>query len=239
MKLLLKNALWWHRHCRNPWWHTLEVLGFCHGRRVTFHFRNGLRFTAVLGHYDTSAISEIWANDEYRLKEFENPHLVLDLGAHKGAFALHAARRYPGAMIVCVEPLPANAALLEWNVQQNGLQDRITIAQAAVSNKNGTARLDTSGKDAGGKIARTGITVKTIDINAFLDLKPDLVKVDIEGGEYRILNSKTLPRIPSLVMEWHDDTPVKEQRLRRDLRRAYPEITQIDRMISATQRKQP
>ena len=48
---------------------------------------------------------------------YQHPHpVILDIGANIGSFAVWASQRWPGCVIHCYEPLPANFELLERNL---------------------------------------------------------------------------------------------------------------------------
>lgn len=149
-----------------------------------------------------------------------NPALkVLDLGANIGLFGLYALGRWPHATIRSFEPDPANLAVLRRTITANQLQERWSVAEVAVSNEAGEmtfelglyseSRLVVEGEPLASEeptangLART-IAVRTVDIFAE-DHDVDLMKMDIEGGEWAILPDLRLQglRADVLVLEWH------------------------------------
>lgn len=140
------------------------------------------------------------------------PATVMDLGGNIGLFGAYALGRWPGAAIESFEPDPANLRLLERVVAANGLEQRWSVRGVAVSNYNGEMSF-VSGLHADSHLATDDgateagavtLTVPTVD---FFEQAHDveLLKMDIEGGEWSIL---TDPRISALrarvvVLEWH------------------------------------
>jgi hypothetical protein len=91
----------------------------------------------------------------------------------------------------------------------NGLQQTVTVHEAAVATKNGEGLLvDADINSTVGGTLRSGerIPVKTVDFFEALAPEPiDILKLDIEGAEYSLLSD---PRFQNLsigfiVMEWH------------------------------------
>jgi len=92
--------------------------------------------------FDRQATYEVW-----RLKEYENKHftiglsdVVIDIGAHIGAFSVWAARQATRGRIFAFEPNEENYGLLEENKKLNDLTN-LQIFKLAVSNKAGEAVL--------------------------------------------------------------------------------------------------
>jgi FkbM family methyltransferase len=137
---------------------------------------------------------------------------LVDLGANIGLSVLSTLARERDATVVAVEPDPANAALLQRNIAQNGLTDRVTVVAAAagigpgvVPFAAGHCELSRVAGLGGLPNASTGvIDVEVVDAFALL-AGADLVKIDIEGGEWPLLRDPRLRTLdaPVLVMEWH------------------------------------
>jgi FkbM family methyltransferase len=116
---------------------------------------------------------------------------VLDVGGYLGWFTLLAARAAgPQGRVVVVEANPQSQELLERNVERNGFGDRVTIHRTAVADQPGTATFywDASDGSASGLTAPDNVggsyQVPVATIDSLLDgLVPDVVKIDIEGGE--------------------------------------------------------
>jgi FkbM family methyltransferase len=105
--------------------------------------------------------------------------IAFDVGANVGYYTLLLARRVgPGGRVIAFEPNPVNIACLKRHLRLNKITN-VEIVEAAVSDCSGTSYF--SGDWAEGKLAQTGSLVKTVRLDDYP--RPDLVKMDIEGGE--------------------------------------------------------
>lgn len=155
-----------------------------------FHVRNVLRRATGTTRRQKRLFSEI----------VRPGSLVFDIGANIGEYS--RAFYSLGAVVLAVEPQPQLAAYLERRFA--GVAD-ISVLEAAVSTSPGTADLYLASVDALASFdpsfhgdektehadfswARS-ITVSTTTLDALVDEygQPDLVKVDVEGHEERVL----------------------------------------------------
>ncbi len=144
---------------------------------------------------------------------------ALDIGANIGAHTLVMARTV-GAQghIVAIEPHPVVAARLRDNLDLNGIA-HVNVLEAAFSDQDGKTRFYGFDPNAPKKgisslepddRARVPIEVETLCGSTFMHRFPleslDLVKVDVEGAEQRVL-SEIQPLIrehqPVVVFEHH------------------------------------
>jgi FkbM family methyltransferase len=186
------------------------------GRKGLFTYRlrqNGLRVAIRHGTGDVVTLGEIFHEPHYRpTAEIEQiltavTHIV-DLGANIGLFGAFAAARWPEAEILAFEPDPANAVVHERTIAMNGLQERWRLIRAAATARDGRAAF-VAGEVALSHLADTGEDGQTIEVTA-QDVVPhlaqvDLLKMDIEGGEWAILGDQRFRRSPprALVLEYH------------------------------------
>ena len=126
--------------------------------------------------------------------------VVFDIGAYTGIYALMAARAVPGARIVAVEPVHANLVRLEKNLDANGCGNVLAV-HAAVLEQSGEVRLSraaagdflTSGASIVRQTSAEGASemVRGLTGADLLQLvgetAVDLVKIDVEGAEARVL----------------------------------------------------
>jgi len=145
---------------------------------------------------------------------------VLDLGGNIGLFGVYVLARWPAATLRSFEPDPTNLPILHRVISANRLEGRWTVAEVAVANQAGempfVAGLFAESQLAGvaGQAARAPdaarledgnvITVPTVDLFA-QDHDVDLMKIDIEGGEWSILTDPRLAGLEAdvIVLEWH------------------------------------
>jgi FkbM family methyltransferase len=141
---------------------------------------------------------------------------VIDIGAHIGYYSLLFAKCVgPSGRVFAFEPLPGNFALLQKNVQLNSLQNVRVLNQAVFSSTQEitiTAPDDQPNPGSGSMHNEAGheyFRVEAISMDAFcekLALRPDVLKLDVEGSEYDVLigAKETISKYrPNLLIELH------------------------------------
>jgi FkbM family methyltransferase len=172
------------------------------GTTIAVSFRHGTSDLNILeeifglGFYEMPADVRVALGDG-RLR-------ILDLGGHIGLFGAWALTRFPDAELTTLEPDPANAALLADTIAAySGLGQwrLITAAAAAVG---GLVSFHAGGYAESRASDSEAVQVAALDA---LELMrgADFVKVDIEGGEWQILEDERLADLPTRVMalEYH------------------------------------
>ena len=131
---------------------------------------------------------------------------VLDIGSHVGFFAIGAGRRVgPHGMVYAFEPAPETAALLQRHIDLNGLSDRVQVVRSVVCDTVGTVPFYARGASMAASMSRYNTETLTperspaptveIDVPsttiahfcAERDISPQVVKIDVEGAELRVL----------------------------------------------------
>jgi len=126
--------------------------------------------------------------------------VVVDIGANIGYFTLLAAELVGSSgRVLAFEPESENYSLLQTNIQLNTFSN-IRPIEAAVSNESGSTQLFLSAMDNGshsiyGAAAR-GVSgsrsVATTTLDTYLEMEGwpnvDLVKIDVEGAETKVLD---------------------------------------------------
>ncbi len=134
--------------------------------------------------------------------------VFVDLGAYVGGYSLLASRLVgPTGKVVAFEPDPAARRLLELNVAKNRTAN-VTVVPFAVGREPGTVRFVASG-DSVGRIDPGGeLEVRQVVLDDYCqehDLRPNVMKVDIEGGEAAALEGSTVAHnLRTLVLEVHE-----------------------------------
>src|SRR4051794_37699417 len=142
--------------------------------------------------------------DEYELRDRDFVSRVLaagdvfvDVGAHVGLYTVLAGHRVGGTgTVVALEPNPVSFAALERNVAKHDLGRIVRTVRVAASGRDGIAELyippreqaawSSLGPPAVGT-ERT-IPIETATLASVLgDLRPFLVKVDVEGWERHVI----------------------------------------------------
>jgi FkbM family methyltransferase len=142
------------------------------------------------------------------------PRQILDLGANVGYAGAYFSALWPGSAITAYEPDPANAAVHEQLISVDRAAARWRLVRAAAGNATGATRF-VAGGIALSRVAAIGdrpvdgerlITVPIADVLPEI-CGADLVKIDIEGGEWAILRDPRFTANPprALVMEYHPE----------------------------------
>lgn len=147
--------------------------------------------------------------------------IVLDLGANVGVFSLMAASANKGARIFAYEPGLPNIRMIEMNRLINpNLSDRIVLRTEAVGGETRIAKFfySDANPQASGICYAKG-TASEMQVRAFSEVLSSLpgpvalVKMDIEGAEYEVLEG-TPPefwtRVEVLCVEMHQDPSGKQ-----------------------------
>jgi FkbM family methyltransferase len=143
--------------------------------------------------------------------------LIVDAGGYIGTTALQLARMYPSSTVVTVEASSQNFAMLERNVA--GVPNIVPIQAGLHSESGKSLDLVDRGTGAWGFSIATGSaqahvgsveTVKTVTLAEvaarFPGKRIGIVKMDIEGAEHAILESRdeALEAAEAVFIELHD-----------------------------------
>jgi len=134
-----------------------------------------------------------------------------DVGSHIGYTVAVAARLVgPSGRVVAFEPNPENIRRLRRTIQLNGLGN-VTVRDVALSDRVGESRLFLSRSSLMGSLlpgpsGTPTVPVQTSTIDEELKTMPipDLVKIDVEGGENAVLAGAThllRDHRPALIVE--------------------------------------
>ena len=147
----------------------------------------------------------------YKKLNIKPTDVVLDIGLNIGMFVCYALNR--GAYhVFAFEPEKQNFDIARHNTQMNKYSEKSTLRNLAVVGNNDKKRdLSVNLKANKGlhslinKRGRDAIAVKCENINSILnECKPDIIKIDCEGGEYEILKSiKSFRGIREMIIEFH------------------------------------
>lgn len=146
--------------------------------------------------------------------------VAVDVGANEGYYVLKLKKDEPGLEIYAFEPNPGAFGMLEKNIEANGLE-RVHVFHQAVSDskEHETAFQYVDSVSAIGGFRIWGVrpwlpdemildlVVETTTLDDELeDVKEiDIIKVDVEGAECRVLAGakKTLAKTRMAVIEYH------------------------------------
>eukprot|EP00741_Cyanophora_paradoxa_P000360 tig00000403_g351.t1 len=157
------------------------------------------------------ALEQRMARDHYGLKHVDvRPgDVVVDVGANTGWFALAAAKMFPRATVVALEPVPLSYALLLHNIRANGVTNVIALHMGVTSDGRDVAVRSLVPPDsvAGAHLGRVErVRTATLE-DLFLSYVPDqlaLLKVDCAGCEHELFAEPgVLGRIRHIRGEQH------------------------------------
>ncbi|MBP7745657.1 MAG: FkbM family methyltransferase [Phycisphaerae bacterium] len=134
---------------------------------------------------------------------------VLDCGSHVGLSVLRFKRIAPDCRVTAFEPDATVLELLTRNIQENRLTD-VEVVPAALAGVGGTARFVADGAD-GGALAHgdyappSAAVVPTVRLADYLGEPVDLLKMNIEGAEWDVLQAAAdrLQNVRQMVIEYH------------------------------------
>lgn len=167
---------------------------------VPFHYHHGRAF------YDT--YQEIFEQDIYKFQALNNTPLIIDCGANIGLSLLFFGKEFPEAKIIAFEPDNSVLPYLKKNIEESGLT-QVELHEKAVwdvvtelqffTDKGMGGRVESAYKD------QEAVTIKTVRLSDFLQEPVAMLKIDIEGAEYRVLKdcADVLHNVSCLFVEYH------------------------------------
>lgn len=178
-----------------------------HADPATYTLRTGVRVALRHNGADAVTLGEVFHERHYEppaaLADF-GPGVILDLGANVGLFGAFALARWPEARIVAFEPDPSNAAVHERTISLNHAEERWELRRAAAAAADGELRFHASG-DALSRLGDDGdLVVPARDVLPLI-AEADLLKLDVEGGEWPLLDDPRFAAAPprAVVLEYH------------------------------------
>lgn len=191
---------------------------------LTFHSRRGTIISTLPEDNSWNAVLETYVTDVYRLSDLSTDKisLVVDIGANIGDFSLACIEHFPLVRIVSYEPGPASYAQMRDNLSRNCRENAVDTHMLAVvgSSNQQTARLwMASGHSVNNSLVENinagttcgrwvdVATISLTEVMSAINQRIDLLKIDVEGGEYDMLSmtpSSVLERIDRLVVEYHN-----------------------------------
>jgi FkbM family methyltransferase len=138
---------------------------------------------------------------------------AFDIGANVGIYTLLFSQLVgPTGYVVSFEPGPINIDYLRNHLSLNNVSNA-AIVNAAVSDVSGTANFDVAGDSSTGHLAPDGaLAVQVVSVDDYVadsGRRPQLLKIDVEGAEAKVLNGArgTLEGCrPIVLLATHSDT---------------------------------
>lgn len=173
---------------------------------------------------------EVFVGNEYWVKLPRRDPFIVDCGANIGCATLYFKLHYPDARILAFEPNPFCFEKLKQNVEANGLK-HVTLVQAACASELGTTTfhvnpgfspMSSAVGNRDPKHKTVPIEVKLVKLSDSLTEDVDLLKLDIEGGEWEVfadlVASGKLARVHRMAIEYHHRFGTTEVKMSRFLK---------------------
>lgn len=163
------------------------------GQRLRFSI-NSLR---EIGRIETMSFEEPFVRR--MLAAIQPDDVVFDVGANIGVISLLIATgNTKPAAVHAFEPEPRNAAALRRNVSLNNVDNRVTVHELALADREETATLHVGGETGDGSHSlmdhyatdRQAISINLTTTATFTQkqgVTPTFVKIDVEGAEMQVL----------------------------------------------------
>jgi FkbM family methyltransferase len=189
--------------------------------------KSGLRFSfrsneiGRLGNNDYGVAYEVIHMEQYSFVDPPTPEsvrLIVDLGGNVGFSCLYWLEKFPNARVIVFEPHPHHGKQLQENVSLNNWESRVTFHPRAAGAAAGHLQLSDRGASSSAMLKREGeatFDVDVVDLFPLIrDLKIDILKMDIEGGEYSIMSDERFRdlKVTRLIMEWHQVNSGRDDR---------------------------
>jgi len=165
-----------------------------------FNYHHGLAF------YNT--FKEIFEQNIYEFKTNSSKPIIIDCGANMGLSILFFSKRFPNAEIIAFEPDNAVLPFLEKNIHSQCIKN-VELYKKAVWKEETELRFYTD-NGLGGRIGieynnQTPQIIKAIRLRNFLNRPIEMLKIDIEGSEYTVLQDceSMLYNINHIFVEYH------------------------------------
>jgi FkbM family methyltransferase len=180
--------------------------------------RNGFSFSFINQKEFEILWRDIFEKEEYKIDLKTNSPLIIDVGAHIGLTTIYFKSQCPQAKIIAFEPNPQTAKILRLNLKANHLKG-VTVIEAALDNHQGKGKfyIDKISKTPwswgdslikniwSSKNSPQPILIKTVILSKFLTKSIDLLKIDAEGAEGRIIKEtrSKLHLVKNILIEYH------------------------------------
>jgi FkbM family methyltransferase len=139
-----------------------------------------------------------------QLKMIKPGDVVFDLGAHNGVYSVCFSKLAgPQGRVYAFEPFPTNALLARFNSLLNDAN--VQVFEVGISNKRGELVMSAASERRVQKESEPTVAVSLDTLDRYAHLKPDFLKIDIEGAEIDALAGakKVLARRPNICLEVH------------------------------------
>jgi len=157
--------------------------------------------------YDT-AWQIYWRGDYEAPHPLQDVRKVIDLGANVGYSCVYWCQQYPQCKVTAFEPHPLHLQAMTDNLARNGFLDRVRVVAAAAGSKERSSYLSDARSSSTVTEQKAAFQIRVLDLFRESETAGtvDLLKIDIEGGEYELLADPRFAEmdVRALVVEWHN-----------------------------------
>lgn len=152
--------------------------------------------------------SDIFEKGIYRFEADNSKPRIIDGGANIGLSVIYFKQLYPESSIVAFEPDEKIYSCLKNNISNRNLRN-VEVVRKALWDAEMILEFDTEGSDAGRVNTAEGsqevVTVPATRLRNYLEEPVDLLKLDIEGAETRVIKDceDLLKNVKKLFVEYH------------------------------------
>lgn len=167
---------------------------------VDFHYHHGNAFFNIY--------KDIFENNIYEFRTKSSKPIIIDCGANMGLSVLYFAKKFPNAEIIAFEPDESVIPFIDKNIESYNLKN-VKLHKKAVWIEETELKFYTD-NGLGGRIGKefknqTPKIIQSVRLKNFLNRPIDMLKIDIEGPEYLILQDceDLLFNINYIFIEYH------------------------------------
>lgn len=153
---------------------------------------------------------EIFEREIYKFETPDDEPYIIDCGANIGLSTIYLKLKFPCAKVVAFEPDPLVYKLLCKNIESFNLGN-VVLINKGVASANDKVHFFGKG-DVGGRIVSEEaqgkcIEIDTVSLKGYLDQKVHLLKIDIEGAEYEVMEDIKghLSGVERIFIEYHSN----------------------------------
>jgi len=153
-----------------------------------------------------SQFEEIFVRRQYAFTSDRPDPVIVDCGGNIGLSAIWFKLTYPRCHLTVFEADSDLAQLSLGNLKRAGFED-VQVHHAAVWIAHETVAFRKTGDDSGRVEPNGSATCPAVDLSECLPERVDLLKLDVEGAEFAVLDrlceTGTIRRVRHLICEFH------------------------------------
>jgi FkbM family methyltransferase len=221
MKFVRSSQLIWAGkapHKLSRWMTLCRLSAFLSGKILNFDVEY-LHGQSLRNLYD-----EIFAREEYLFESSTSNPVIFDCGANIGMATLFFKWLYPESTVFSFEADPTTFRVLQRNIQEHALPG-VSAHNIALWNEDGSIPFFVRENEPGsllmsampGRTAGTEIRVEARRLSSFINGRVDMLKLDVEGAEVKVIcdliESRKIELVQQMIIEYHHHIPQEAPRL--------------------------